>query len=104
MEGKFYAGRLADNGIDSLVPNESSRQEVNRIIFDELCKGVVTESSTGYFLKCVEDFKNQGAQAIVLGCTELVLSIPRERAVLPLFDTTELHCRAAVELALSAPG
>jgi aspartate racemase len=101
MEGDFYLGRLREkHGIEALVPEEERRAGIHRIIYDELCQGIMSGSSRKYFLDAIEELAEQGAQGIVLGCTEIPMLVKQESSRLPLFDTTALHARAAVERAL----
>ena len=101
MEQTFYAGRLRERfGLDTLVPDESGRHDVHRIIYDELCHGVIDEGSRATYRRVIEDFAARGAQAVILGCTEITLLIKQEDSALPVFDTTALHAQAAVEWAV----
>lgn len=101
MEQPFYAERLAEHGLSVVVPSESDRAEIHRIIFDELCAGQVCELSRETYRRVIADLAAKGAQGIALACTEIMLLIEQRHSPLPLFDTTALHCDAAVELALS---
>jgi aspartate racemase len=101
MEGDFYRGRLQDEfGIETMIPDEERRIGIHRIIYNELCQGVLKDSSRKYFLEAIDQLAAQGAQGIVLGCTEIPLLVKQENCRLPLFDTTALHARAAVERSL----
>jgi aspartate racemase len=102
MEQEFYKGKLArDFGIDVLIPDEAERQAIHGILYNELCLGAVKDSSREVFRKIIGRLEGRGAQGIVLGCTEIPLIVKQKDYGLPLFDTTDLHARAAVELALS---
>ena len=101
MEQPFYADRLASHGVEVVIPNEAERAELHRIIFDELCAGEVRENSRAALQGMIAGLKAQGASAIALACTEIMLLIGQEHSALPLFDTTALHCAAAVDFALS---
>ncbi len=101
MEMPFYAERLAARGIRCVLPDETQRGEIHRIIFEELCRGEITERSRAWFSACIAELRARGAQGVVLGCTELPLIIRPEDSVLPTFDTTELHALAAVEFSLA---
>ena len=101
MEHDFYRDRLAAHGIETLVPDEVGRRAVQRIIYDELCVGRVEPSSRDELLDIARSLS--GAEGIVLGCTELELSIGQEHLDIPVFPTTTLHCAAALDRALS-PG
>ena len=100
MEQDFYVGRLRDrHGLDVLVPPEDDRLVVHGVIYDELCVGVVRESSRSAYRDVMARLVERGAEAILLGCTEIDLLVGPSDASVPVFDTTALHARAAVELA-----
>ena len=101
MEEPFYADRLAEHGLNVVVPDAAHRAEVHRIIFDELCAGEVREESRRYYCDVIDDLKARGAQGIALACTEIMLLIEQGHSALPLFDTTRLHAHAAVDFALA---
>jgi aspartate racemase len=100
MEQDFLKARLTAKGLTVLVPEAEERQAVHRIIYDELCVGVISEASRQVYQRVIEALTERGAQAIILGCTEIGLLIKPEHSALPLFDTTELHAQAAVAFAL----
>lgn len=100
MEQRFLKDRLAAMGLTVLVPEADARQAVHRIIYEELCVGVISEASRKVYQHVIETLTAQGAQAIILGCTEIGMLIKPEHSALPLLDTTELHARAAVAFAL----
>jgi aspartate racemase len=100
MEQDFLKDRLTAKGLTVLVPEAEERAAVHRIIYDELCVGVIREDSRRVYQKVIESLTERGAQAIILGCTEITLLIKPEHSALPLLDTTELHARAAVGFAL----
>ena len=100
MEQDFLTSRLTAQGLTVLVPEASERQAVHRIIYDELCVGVIGEASRHVYLRVIEALAARGAQAIILGCTEIGLLVKPEHCDLPLLDTTELHAQAAVAFAL----
>ncbi|EGD04638.1 aspartate racemase, partial [Burkholderia sp. TJI49] len=100
MELPFYAERLRDRfGLDVLVPDDSQRGDVHRIIYDELCHGIVESASRATYVRIIESLAQRGAQAVILGCTEITLLIGEDDSPLPVFDTTALHAKAAVEWA-----
>ena len=101
MEQPFYVERLASHGIECVVPGPAERDEIHRIIFDELCRGQVTDASRRALLECIASLHARGAQGAILGCTELPLLVAPQDSPVPLFNTTELHALAAVEFALS---
>lgn len=101
MEQPFYAERLAEHGLKVVVPDESHRAEIHRIIFDELCAGKVCPKSREFYCEVIADLQSRGAQGVALACTEIMLLIEQCHSPLPLFDTTALHCKAAIDFALS---
>ncbi|MBD2842656.1 aspartate/glutamate racemase family protein [Erythrobacter rubeus] len=101
MEEPFYADRLAEHGLNVVIPDAADRAEIHRIIFDELCAGEIREESRQFCCKVIEDLSALGAHGIALACTEIMLLIDQEDSALPLFDTTRLHAGAAVDFALS---
>ncbi|WP_320109207.1 aspartate/glutamate racemase family protein [Mangrovibrevibacter kandeliae] len=102
MEQDFYRGRLTErHGLDVLVPEAEDRAEVHRIIYDELVFGTVREESRAIYRGVIERLAEQGAEAIIMGCTEITLLLRPQDSDLPLFDTTALHATAAVERALA---
>ena len=102
MEQKFYAGRLERYGLQVLTPDEVGREQVHRIIYEELCAGQISDVSRKLYQRAIESLAARGAQAVVLGCTEIGLLIKSEDSVLPVLDTTALHAAAAVDFALQA--
>ncbi|RFU45639.1 aspartate/glutamate racemase family protein [Paraburkholderia sp. DHOC27] len=101
MEQAFYSGRLRErHALDTLIPDEADRVEIHRIIYDELCHGVITDTSRRRYQQVIEALASRGAQAVILGCTEITLLIKPEDSALPVFDTTALHAQAAVDWAI----
>lgn len=101
MEQDFYRGRLKKyHGIDVRVPNLAQRQVVHKVIYSELCFGKISETSRQQYLQIIDELHANGAEAIVLGCTEIALLVEQRHTTVPLFDTTAIHARKAVELAL----
>jgi aspartate racemase len=97
MERSFYTGRLKDKfGIAILVPETKGRDEVHRIIYQELCRGIVRGSSKKACIEIMSDLEERGAQAIVMGCTEIGLLVDQGDTVIPLYDTARLHADTAV--------
>ena len=102
MEQDFYRDRLESHGIDVVVPDASDRETVHRVIYDQLCLGVIDDDSRQEYRAIVRRLVDAGAQAVILGCTEIGLLIGQDDSPVPLFDTTVLHARAAAEWALDA--
>ncbi len=103
MEQDFYKVRLQERfGLAVLVPDEAGRERVHRIIYDELCLGEIRESSRAEYLAIIEGLAAAGAEAVILGCTEIALLVGDARAAVPLYDTTAIHAEAAVALALAS--
>jgi len=100
MEQDFLKARLAAQGLNVLVPDAQERRAVHRIIYEELCVGVISEASRQVYQQAIANLAARGAQAIILGCTEIGLLIKPEHSDLLLLDTTELHAQAAVAFAL----
>ncbi|NMX93226.1 MULTISPECIES: aspartate/glutamate racemase family protein [unclassified Pseudomonas] len=100
MEQDFLKARLAAQGLTVLVPDAQERSAVHRIIYEELCVGVISEASRQVYQQAIANLAARGAQAIILGCTEIGLLIKPEHSDLPLLDTTLLHAQAAVAFVL----
>ncbi len=102
MEQDFYRGRLVDqHGLEVIIPDDRKREVVHRVIYDELCVGQVEAGSKAQYLDIMAEFVDDGAQGIILGCTEIGLLVGEEDCQVPLFDTTYIHAVAAVEYALA---
>ncbi len=99
MEQDFYRGRLASHGLDVLVPDAADRAEVHRIIYEELCLGIVREESRRAYVTVIERLVADGAQGVILGCTEIELLIGPGDSPVPVFPTTRIHVEAALALA-----
>ena len=100
MEQDFYVGRLRDQyGLDVLVPDADERADVNRIIYDELCLGVIDTTSRQRYRDIMANLVRRGAQGVILGCTEITLLVDATDTTVPVFDTTRIHAEVAVELA-----
>ena len=101
MEQDFYKGRLAERfGLEVIVPEASKRQLVHRTIYDELCQGEILAHSKAQFVETMNEMVENGAEGIILGCTEIMLLVGQNDAPVPVFDTTTLHAEAAVDFAL----
>ena len=100
MEEDFYLKRMADNGIQCLVPESDTRSEIDRIVFEELVHGIVEDGSHRTLVDTIDLLADQGAEGTVLGCTELSLILDEDDGVVPGFDTTRIHAVAAINRAL----
>lgn len=101
MERDFYRGRLAEHGLEVLVPDEPDRTTVHDIIYDELVRGVVREESKAAYVAVIEHLVLAGAQGVIAGCTEIELLVGADDVAAPWFPTTRLHAQAAVDAALA---
>ena len=101
MEEDFYKKRIEKYGINVIIPDETDREKINNIIYQELCKNLILEKSKREFLNIIKKLINRGAEGIILGCTELPLLAKGLKINIPLFDTTKIHALSAVEYALS---
>ena len=100
MTQDFYRAKLEEAGIQVLVPDEADRETVNNIIYGELCLGVIREESRKAYRKIIGKLAEKGAQAVILGCTEIGLLVKQEDTALPVFDTTLIHGERAARLAM----
>jgi aspartate racemase len=98
MEQDFYKGELEQAGLNVVVPNEEDRNVVNDIIFQELCLGVIKTESAKKYQEIISQLKDAGAEGVILGCTEIGMLV--KESVLPLYDTTEIHVKAAARYAM----
>ena len=102
MEQDFYKQRLIRNhGLEVIIPEEKEREAIHHILYNELCLGEIKERSKGTFRAIIAGLEARGAQGIILGCTEIPLLVSQDDYRIPLFDTTTLHARAAVDFALN---
>lgn len=101
MEKKFFIQRLSDCQVESIVPEASDREIIHKAIFTELTQGIFRKQTSEQILSIIQKLKNQGAEAIIFGCTEFGLLIDTKQVSLPVFDTSEIHIRAAVKFALT---
>ena len=102
MEGTFYRDRLTEKfGLSVLIPPDKKRGILNDVIFNELCKGVINESSKSQFRAVISQLVTRGAEGIILGCTEIPMLIKEGDSPVPLLDTTSIHALKAVDFALS---
>lgn len=102
MEQEFYKGRLSEKfGIEVIVPSESERLDVHDVIYKELCLGTIDDNSRERYLKIIDGLSKKGAQAVILGCTEIALLVQQSHTATPLYDTTAIHAEQAVIEAIS---
>ena len=102
MEQDFYKGRLTEKfGLEVVIPEQSDRDIVHRVIYEELCLGHIKDESNAEYVRIIADLASQGAEAVILGCTEIGLLVKQSDTDVPLVDTTMIHAQAAVEFALS---
>ncbi len=101
MEQDFYRGRLSEKfGLKVLIPADDERAIVHSVIYDELCLGQTKESSRTEYIRIIDNLVSRGAQGIILGCTEIPLLVKQKDVGVPIFDTTTIHAKHAVEIAL----
>ncbi|MGW8428987.1 aspartate/glutamate racemase family protein [Peribacillus simplex] len=100
MEQDFYKTRIESNGIKVLIPNDEDRKVINKVIYEELCIGEIQQSSRDYYKKVIKRLVDEGAEGIILGCTEIGLLIKPEDSEVPLFDTAAIHAVDTVNMAL----
>jgi len=100
MEQGFYKNRLTDKfGIEVVTPAQPERDSIHRVIYEELCLGKISDASRQQYLEIIDELGAAGAQAVILGCTEIALLVEQKHTSTPLYDTTQLHCEAAVQFA-----
>ncbi len=103
MEQDFYKGRIAEGfGIEVLVPNESQCDLVHEVIYHELCMGELKERSRQRYLEIIDSLSEQGAEAVILGCTEIALLVQQNHTTVPIYDTTAIHAEEAIKWALGS--
>ncbi len=100
MENDFYKNRLADYGIETIIPNDEERDFIHWSIFEELGKDIFTAETKQKYLEIIENLHQRGAEGVIFGCTEIPMLLKPEDCHIPSFDTTFLHAKAAVEFAL----
>jgi aspartate racemase len=101
MVEQFYKGRLVGNyGLEVIIPSEADMQIIHRVIYDELCAGIINPDSKQKYADIIRRLVAEGAQGIILGCTEIGLLVKQQDSPVPLFDTTEIHAKAAVKYSL----
>ncbi|MFS0604315.1 aspartate/glutamate racemase family protein [Peribacillus frigoritolerans] len=100
MEQDFYKTRIETNGIKVLIPSEEDRKVINKVIYEELCLGEIQQSSRDYYKKVIKGLVDDGAEGIILGCTEIGLLVKPDDSEVPLFDTAVIHAIESVNMAL----
>ena len=100
MEQEFYKAKLVENNIEVVIPGKTAVEEINRVIFEELCVGVIREESRKTFLSAIDDMVANGAQAVILGCTEIGLLVSQSDTAVKLYDTTVIHAERAAMMSL----
>ena len=100
MEQDFYKTRIETNGIKVLIPNEEDRKVINKVIYEELCLGEIQQSSRDHYKKVIKGLVDDGAEGIILGCTEIGLLVKPEDSEVPLFDTAVIHAIESVNMAM----
>lgn len=102
MEQDFYKKRLADkHNIEVIIPESAERKVIHDVIYSELCLGKINDGSRTQYLKIIQSLYDRGAQAVILGCTEIAMLVKPQHTNVPLYDTTKIHAQEAVKLALS---
>lgn len=102
MEQAFYRERLEQQGLHVHIPSATDREIVDRVIYEELCQGIIQDQSRAEYVRIIEQLRADGAQGVIQGCTEIGLLVDAEHTSVPLFDTTTIHAKAAVTAALQA--
>jgi len=100
MEQDFYRGRMAEHGVTAVVPDEQDRAMVHRVIYDELVRGIVSDASRQAYREVIARLVADGAEGVILGCTEIELLVTQDDSPVPVFPTTRIHVEAAVDAAL----
>ena len=101
MEKDFFKDKLTEQGIETIIPSDEEREFIHQSIFEELGKGIIKEATKARYISIFTNLRNNGAEGIILGCTEIPLLIKDDDFGLPLFNTTLIHSKAAVDFALS---
>ena len=100
MEMDFYKNKLADHGIETLIPGQADRDFLNKSIFQEFSKEIFSDETRKEYTRIIDDMVKEGAEGIILGCTEIPLLLDQNDFDIPLFNTTEIHADAAVRFAV----
>ena len=101
MTQDFYKSRINDKNIKVLIPEEKDIEIVNHVIYDELCRGIISEKSRQEYVRIISSLQQKGAQGVILGCTEIGLLISQKDLPIPVFDTTLIHARKSALLLLN---
>lgn len=101
LEQTFYTGRLKEAGLEPIIPNEADRAKAHRIIYEELCKDITTETSRWEYVEIASHLVEAGADSLILGCTEVGMLLDQSNVSVPVFDTTLIHCQYALDEALT---
>ena len=102
MEQDFYKRRISEKfGIEVIVPEHEEREVVHRVIYDELCQGQILSESREHYITIIDNLRRAGAEAVILGCTEIALLVEQQHTQVKLYDTTKIHAEEAIKLALS---
>lgn len=101
MEQAFYRDRLMAAGLSVLIPDDHDRAEIHRVIYEELCRGIVREESRVTYARIMAGLRDRGAQGVILGCTEITMLVRPSDTDLPLFDTTAIHATAIADRAMA---
>ena len=99
MEQDFYTGRLTNAGLEPVLPNSSDRATTHRIIYEELCKDITTQSGEDEYVRIASRLRDAGADCLILGCTEVGMLLNQANVAVPVFDTTLIHCASALDKA-----
>ena len=100
MEKRFYIDILNSYNIDVVIPNEDARRLVHSVIYEELSQGILNKSSKNSYKSIISNLVDQGAEGVILGCTEIPLLIKQEDVCIPIFDTTSIHASKAFQLSI----
>jgi aspartate racemase len=101
MENTFFTDILKRNGLDTIIPDDTDRQIIHDIIYDELALGILNNYSKQKYIDIIQKLIKQGAEGIILGCTEIPLLIEQEDVLVPIFDTTKIHATEVFKLAIN---
>jgi aspartate racemase len=101
MENTFFTDILKKNALDTIIPNQDDRQIIHDVIYDELALGILNDASKKKYINIIQRLIKQGAEGIILGCTEIPLLIEQEDVSVPIFDTTKIHATEVFKLAIN---